>query len=90
MATQVRGDFAELFEGGFEVLDDFLGENVGIGKIVGVFEAFVSQPGDVEAGLVTVDEVFVVVGPLTPCEKTPLVSHETKPNVRSAYLKISL
>jgi hypothetical protein len=28
-----------LFEGGFEVVDDFLGENVGIGEIVGVFEA---------------------------------------------------
>jgi hypothetical protein len=28
-----------LFEGTFEVFDDFLGENVGIGKIVGVFEA---------------------------------------------------
>jgi hypothetical protein len=28
-----------LFEGGFEVVDDFLGENVGIGKIVGDFEA---------------------------------------------------
>jgi hypothetical protein len=28
-----------LFEGGFEIIDDFLGENVGIGKIVEVFEA---------------------------------------------------
>jgi hypothetical protein len=36
-----------LFEGGFEVNDDFLGENVGIGKIVGGFEAFVSKPEDV-------------------------------------------
>jgi hypothetical protein len=27
--------------------DDFLGENVGIGKIVGVFDAFVSKPEDV-------------------------------------------
>ncbi len=43
LSTQVIGDFAELFEGGFEVVDDFLGENVGIGKIVGVFEAFVSN-----------------------------------------------
>jgi hypothetical protein len=41
-----------LFEGGFEVLDDFLGENVGIGEIVGVFKAFVSEPEDVEPGLV--------------------------------------
>jgi len=38
LPTQIRRDFTELFEGGFEVVDDFLGENVGIGKIVGVFE----------------------------------------------------
>jgi hypothetical protein len=42
-----------LFEGGFEVVDDFLGEDVGVGEIVGVFEAFVSQPKDIEAGFVT-------------------------------------
>jgi hypothetical protein len=30
---QVHRDFAELFEGGFEVFDDFLGEYVGIAKI---------------------------------------------------------
>jgi hypothetical protein len=41
-----------LFTSGFEVVDDFLGENVGIGKIVGVFEAFISEPEDVEAGFV--------------------------------------
>jgi hypothetical protein len=39
----------ELFERGFEIIDDFLGEYIGIGKIVGVFEAFVSKPEDVEA-----------------------------------------
>jgi hypothetical protein len=27
----------ELFEGGFEVVDDFLGDDVGVGKIGGVF-----------------------------------------------------
>jgi hypothetical protein len=35
-----------LFEGGFEVFDDFLGEDVGVGEIVGFFEAFVTQPED--------------------------------------------
>jgi hypothetical protein len=50
-----------LFEGGFEVIDDFLGENVGIGKIVGVFEALVYKPEDVEAGLVAADEFFTVI-----------------------------
>jgi len=34
----------ELFESGFEVFDDFLGEDVGIGEVVGFFEAFVSEP----------------------------------------------
>jgi hypothetical protein len=32
--------------------DDFLGENTGIGEIVG-FEAFVSEPEDIEAGFVS-------------------------------------
>jgi len=58
--AQIRGDFAELFQGGFEVIDDFLGENVGIGKIVGVFEGFVSEPEDVETDFVPVDEYFVI------------------------------
>jgi hypothetical protein len=40
-----------LFTGGFEVVDDLLGENVGVGKAVGVFEALISEPEDVEAGL---------------------------------------
>jgi hypothetical protein len=31
-----------LFQGGFEVFHDFLGENVGIGKIVGFLQRFVS------------------------------------------------
>jgi hypothetical protein len=38
-----------LFEGGFEILDDFLGGNVGSGKILGFCEVFVSEPEDVEA-----------------------------------------
>jgi len=50
--AQIRGDFAELFQGGFEILTDFLGQNVGVGKVVRLFEAFVSEPEDVEAGLV--------------------------------------
>jgi hypothetical protein len=38
-----------MFQGGFEIFDDFLAENVWIGEIVGVFKAFVSEPEDVEA-----------------------------------------
>jgi hypothetical protein len=55
------GDLAELLEGGFEVVDDFLGENVGIAEIVGVFEAFVSKPENAEARFVAVDEFFVII-----------------------------
>jgi hypothetical protein len=38
-----------LFEGRFEVFDDLLGKNAGIREIVGFFQAFVSEPEDVEA-----------------------------------------
>lgn len=34
-----------------EVFDDFLSENVGIGEIVGLFEALIPEPDDVEVGL---------------------------------------
>jgi hypothetical protein len=37
------------------MLDDFLGENVGIGTIGGLLEAFISEP-DVEAGFVAVEK----------------------------------
>jgi len=47
-----RGDFTELFEGGFEVLDDFLDENIRIREVVGFFEALVPEPENVEAGFV--------------------------------------
>jgi hypothetical protein len=60
-----------LFEGGFEVVDDFLGEHVGVGKIVGVFETFVAEPKDVEAGLVAVDEFFVFVSTPAGYERAP-------------------
>jgi hypothetical protein len=56
-------DFAELFQGGFQVLDDLLGENLGIGKVIGVFEVLVSQPENIETGLVAADEILVIVRP---------------------------
>jgi hypothetical protein len=41
---EVRRDFAELFEGGFKINDDLLGEDTGSGgKFVGFFAAFVSE-----------------------------------------------
>ena len=54
VGAQVSSDFAELFEGGFEVLDDFLGEKIGIGEIVGFFKAFIADPEDIEVGFVAV------------------------------------
>ena len=52
---KVIGDEAELFEGGFEVVDDFLGDHIGIGQIGGVFEGVVFEPEEVEAGFVAGD-----------------------------------
>jgi len=43
---------ADLFAGGFEVIDDFLSKHVGVGEVVGLFEAFVSATEDVEAGII--------------------------------------
>jgi hypothetical protein len=50
-----------LFQGGFEVFDDFLGDNVRLGEIVGLFQAFVSEPENIQAGFVAVDELFIGV-----------------------------
>ncbi len=37
-SVQVRGDFAELFEDGFEIFDDILREDVGIALKLGLVE----------------------------------------------------
>jgi hypothetical protein len=49
--SEIRGDFAELFESGFEVFHDFLSENVGIGEILDPF-TFWSLSPDVEISFV--------------------------------------
>jgi hypothetical protein len=51
LGAKVRRDFTELFESGLEGLDDFLGDDIRFGEIVGFFEAFVCEPEDVETGL---------------------------------------
>ena len=43
-----------MFESGFGVFDDFLSQHVGIGKVVGFFECYVSELEDVEIGFVAV------------------------------------
>lgn len=45
-SPQVSRDFAELFQGGFEIFDGFLGKNVGIGEFVGLFEVLLCQQED--------------------------------------------
>ena len=50
MFSRILRDFPELFVGRFEVFDDLLRENVWVGEIVGLFEALVTEPEDVEAG----------------------------------------
>ena len=42
-SAQIRSNFAELFEGRFDIIVNSLGENVGIRKVGGLFEAFVSE-----------------------------------------------
>jgi len=54
-SPQAICDFAELFEGGFEVIDDFLSKNVGLWTTVRFCEAFFSKPEDVDAGFVAAD-----------------------------------
>jgi hypothetical protein len=43
-----------LFEGRLEIFDDFLGENIGLGEVVGLLEAFVTEPEDIQVGFVSV------------------------------------
>ena len=45
-----------------EVFDYFFGQEVGVGEVGGVFEAFVAEPEDVEAGFVPLDEFLVAEG----------------------------
>ena len=52
----------KLFQSGFEVIDDFLGDDVGVGEIGGVFKGVVFDPEDVEAGFVASHKFVVVVG----------------------------
>jgi hypothetical protein len=43
LLLQISGDLGELVEGGGEVLGDFEGDDVGIGKIGGILEAVVCR-----------------------------------------------
>jgi hypothetical protein len=51
-----------LLERSFEVIDDFLGDDVGVGKVGRVFEGVIFEPEDVEAGFVSGNELAIVIG----------------------------
>jgi hypothetical protein len=55
--------FSAINEGGFEVVDDFLGEHVGIGKILGLFEAFILELENVALSLHSAMEARLSVNP---------------------------
>jgi len=48
--SEICGDLTELFEGGFEVFDNFLGEHTGVGEVIRFFEAFASEPANFKVG----------------------------------------
>jgi hypothetical protein len=62
-SSQITGDLPQLFEGGFELFDDFLSVNMER-KAAGFIEGFVSEPHK-KASLVPADE-FVIVNVQTP------------------------
>ena len=59
---QVGGDLGELIEGSLQVFDDLGRKNGGVQEIVGIAEAVVAEPEDVEVGFVALDQVFVGEG----------------------------
>ena len=66
--TLFQCQVAELFEGGFEVVDDFLSVNMER-KAAGFIEGFVSEPHK-EASLVPADEFVVVNVQASPIKRT--------------------
>lgn len=65
-AIHVTGDFSELVQRRVQILDDLLGNLAGRGKVVGVLEALVAEPEDVEADLVALDQFVVAERPPAP------------------------
>src|ERR1017187_503111 len=57
--AQIFGDQCELVERGLQVFDDLGSDDIGGRQIGGVFQAFVLEPKDVQAGLVTFDQVVI-------------------------------
>ena len=60
--VKVISDQAELLQGSFQIVHDFLGNDIGIGKVVGSFEGVVLQPKDVKTGFVTGNQFVIIIG----------------------------
>ena len=58
---QIPHDLPELLQRRFQVFHDLLGDDIGIGEVVGGFEGVVLEPEDVEAGFIAADEFVIVV-----------------------------
>ena len=56
---QILCDGGELFQGGFEVVGDFLGDDFRGGQIGGFFQRIVFQPENVQVHLVALQQVVV-------------------------------
>ena len=68
-STQIPRDQPKLLQRRLQVLNDFLGDDIRRREVVGISQAFVLQPEDVQAGLVTVvrlvagDELVEILTP---------------------------
>jgi hypothetical protein len=60
---QLPRDRAELLQGRLEVVGDLLGQHVGLWEALGVLQALVPQPRQVEGKLVPLGEFLVGVAP---------------------------
>ena len=54
---QIIADEAELVQGGYEVVGDFLGDDVGAVEVFGFFKGFIFEPEDVEAFIVVLTAI---------------------------------
>jgi hypothetical protein len=57
--AQLPGNAFKLLQRGFQVFDDFGGDDIRRGQVGGIFQGLVAQPEDVEIDFVAGDQFFV-------------------------------
>ena len=62
LRLQLRRDRTELLHRSLQIVRNLLGQNIRLREVVGVFEAFVLEPEDIEIGLISFFQIVVVVG----------------------------